>query len=94
MEPGHQSVQVRVTIQNRLGLHARPATSFVDTANAYASRIVVRKGPQVADGKSILQLMVLGATRGSELVIGASGPDASLAAEALHALINRGFDED
>ena len=94
MEPSTQSAQVHVTIQNRLGLHARPAMSFVDTANTYASEVRVHKGPQVVDGKSIMQMMMLAATQGTDLEIHAQGPDAPAAVEALRALVERKFDEE
>lgn len=83
-----------VTIQNRLGLHARPAMSFVDTANSFASDIRVRKGEQSVDGKSIMQVMMLAATQGTQLQITADGPDADAAVSALNDLINRKFDEE
>jgi phosphocarrier protein len=83
-----------VTIENRLGLHARPAMSLVDTANSFASDIRIRKGDQAVDGKSIMQLMMLAATQGTELEITAQGPDADDAVNALRDLIQRKFDEE
>ena len=89
-----ESAQARVSIRNRLGLHARPAMAFVDAANAFDSDIKVHKGSQVVDGKSIMQIMMLAATQGTELDIHADGADAATAIEALCDLVNRGFDED
>ena len=89
-----ESAQARVSIRNRLGLHARPAMAFVDAANAFDSDIKVHKGSQVVDGKSIMQIMMLAATQGTELDIHADGSDADTAIEALCDLVNRGFDED
>ena len=83
-----------VTIQNRLGLHARPAMSFVDTANSFTSDIRIHKGDQAVDGKSIMQLMMLAATQGTELTITADGPDADAAIGALQQLIQNNFDEE
>lgn len=83
-----------VIIQNRLGLHARPAMSFVDTANSFASDIRIHKGDQAVDGKSIMQLMMLAATQGTELVITADGPDADVAIDALRNLVQSKFDEE
>ena len=94
MQANDQSVELRVTIQNKLGLHARPAMAFVDTANTFASEVQVHKGPQVVDGKSIMQMMMLAATQGTELLIQAKGPDAPGAIEALRTLVERKFDED
>ena len=85
---------IKATIVNRLGLHARPAMSFVDAAAAFQAAIRVRKGEQEVDGKSIMQMMMLAATKGSELEITAEGEDAEQACCALKALIDSGFDED
>ena len=93
-DPALSAVKAQVTIQNRLGLHARPAMSFVDTASGFRSSVKVTKGKQVVDGKSIMQLMMLAATRGTELAIEAEGPDAEDAIGALLALVESGFDED
>ena len=94
MSASADSVKALVTIQNRLGLHARPAMTFVEVASAYASDIKVRREGQVVDGKSIMQMMLLAATQGTELEITALGDDASEAIDALVDLVNRGFDED
>jgi len=87
-------VEAAVTIQNRLGLHARPAMSFVDAAAGFTADIKVRKGDQVVDGKSIMQMMMLAATQGTELVITADGPDADDAVTALQALVDSKFEEE
>ncbi len=84
----------RVTIQNPLGLHARPAMSFVELASDHDSKITVKKAEQAVDGKSIMQMMLLAATKGTELEIIAEGADAADAIKALTDLVNRGFDED
>ena len=83
-----------MTIQNKLGLHARPAMSFVDTANAFRSEIRVVKGGQDVNGKSIMEMMMLAATQGTNLKIKAAGPDASEAIDALRQLVNAKFDEE
>ncbi len=84
----------RVTIQNSLGLHARPAMSFVEVATEHDATVKVKKGKQEVDGKSIMQMMLLAATKGTELEIIAEGQDAAAAIKALCALIDSGFDED
>jgi len=89
-----QSATATIRIRNRLGLHARPAMSFVDTANGFDCEIHVRKGDQVVDGKSIMQMMMLAATQGTELQLLADGPDADAALSALTELVERKFDED
>lgn len=86
---------VVVIIKNRLGLHARPAMSFVDTASGFASSIVVRRVDQdeTVDGKSIMDVMMLAATAGTGLEIVAEGDDSAAACEALRKLVEAGFDE-
>ncbi len=88
------TARTTITIQNRLGLHARPAMSFVDVASGYASDIRVQKGDQSVDGKSIMQLMMLAATQGTRLDIVADGPDADDAVTALTTLVDDRFDEE
>jgi len=93
---------VRVTIVNRLGLHARPAMSFVDLAGAYRCEIKVARvaasagggGGSCVDGKSIMQMMMLAATKGTELEITAVGEDAEEACAALKQLVESGFGEE
>lgn len=87
-------MNAKVIIRNRLGLHARPAMSFVDVATQFKCQIQVAKGSQVVDGKSIMQMMMLAATQGTELEIQASGADAPRAIDALRDLVERKFDEE
>lgn len=82
------------TLKNLLGLHARPAAVFVQTANQFSCSIKVNKDNASADGKSILGLMTLAAERGSKLEIVAEGDDAEKALKELGKLINDGFGED
>ena len=84
----------QVTIQNKLGLHARPAMQFVDIANQFQSGVKVWKGDQVVDGKSIMQMMMLAATEGTPLRIVAEGEDADKALDALEKLVNGRFGEE
>ncbi len=86
--------QITVRIINKLGLHARPAMSFVDESNRFKSDVKVSKGNTVVDGKSIMQMMMLAATQGTELTVQATGPDAGQALAALEALVERKFDEE
>ena len=86
-----------VTVANRLGLHARPAMVFVDLASTFASDVRVRRtdaSDDPVDGKSIMQMMMLAATKGTELEIGCSGDDAEQAVVSLAELIESGFNED
>lgn len=88
------SAAAKVTIKNKLGLHARPAMCFVDAANAFASTVTVKRQAQSVDGKSIMQMMMLAATKGTELEIVAEGADAEAAVAALKKLVEGGFDEE
>ncbi len=88
------TAEATVVIQNKLGLHARPAMSFVDTANGFRADVRVGKGAQEVDGKSIMQMMMLAATQGTSLKIKAAGPDATEAVDALRQLVDSKFDEE
>jgi phosphocarrier protein len=82
----------RVTVVNPLGLHARAAAKFVGLASRYACSIRVAAGARITEGKSILGLLLLAASQGSELVITTDGVDEAEAADALVLLTERGFD--
>ena len=86
--------QITTTITNAVGLHARPAALFVQTAKRYASNISVRNGERKANAKSMVQVLTLGAKQGSELLIQAEGNDADQALEALEELIKANFHEE
>ena len=85
---------IECTIKNKLGLHARPASLFVQTAAKFDCDITVQKEEETANGKSLMSLLVLSAPFGSKLRISANGPDAEEALKALHELVNRRFDEE
>ena len=82
-----------LTIDNKLGLHARAAAKFVQTASRYASEIKLAKANTEVNGKSIMGVMMLAAAKGTEVVISASGPDEDQAVTALTELINDKFGE-
>ena len=84
----------KVIIANKLGLHARPAMCFVDVAMPFKSAITVKRSDQTVDGKSIMQMMMLAATKGTELEIIAEGEDADEAIAVLKKLVESCFDED
>lgn len=89
------SVSRDLTVQNRLGIHARPAAMFVRIASRFRSEIVVEKDGERINGKSIMGLMMLAAGPGSQLRLLASGEDADDALNALEELICvRKFDEE
>ena len=87
-------VSREVEIVNRLGLHARAAARFVHTATRYRSRITVARDGRVMDGKSILGILLLAASRGTRLLVAAEGEDEGAAVEALSALVAGRFGED
>jgi phosphocarrier protein HPr len=76
-----------VIVRNPQGLHMRPATNLAQLASKYQSAIRVHKQDQAVNGKSPLELMVLGAEMGTELTIEATGPDAQQAVDAILALM-------
>lgn len=89
-----QRCEVKVKIVNRLGLHARPAMTFVDLACTFQSEIRVSRADNEVDGKSIMQMMMLAASQGTELTVTAEGSDAEAACSALRELVEGGFDEE
>lgn len=83
-----------LTVQNKLGIHARPAAMFVKTASRFTSEIMVEKDGETVNGKSIMGLMMLAAGPGCTLTVHANGTDAQDAVSELEALLKRKFDED
>ncbi len=83
-----------VTIQNKLGLHARSASAFVRTVSAFASSVTVINEYATADGKSIMSMMLLQASMGSKIELQIEGEDEQQAFEAIVSLINDKFGED
>ena len=85
-----------VTIKNKLGLHARPASLFVLAASRFESEITVSRkdGGEPADGKSLMSMLILTAACGTVLTIKGAGKDSEEAVQALVELVDRGFDED
>ena len=76
-------VKRTVSILHRQGLHARPAALFVQLAKRFASKITVKKGRKIVDGKSIMGLLTLAAGPGARISIVVDGPDATVAMDAL-----------
>ncbi len=90
---GVRLIRKEVTIVNRLGLHARAAAAFVRRAAGFASDVHVEKNAQRVNGKSIMGVMQLCATRGTTLTLIVDGPDELLASEAIAVLIAERFGE-
>ena len=86
--------QRSVTIVNKLGLHARAAAKLVTTASSFSSDIDLEKNGQRVNGKSIMGVMMLAASRGTELIIYATGEDEVAAADSLEQLIADRFGEN
>ena len=80
-------------IGNKLGLHARPAAVFVQTANRFEASVEVQKEDIQTDGKSIMGIMTLAAEMGSSITVRVTGKDATEAMEALAKLIGSNFGE-
>jgi phosphocarrier protein len=83
-----------VLIANRRGLHARAAAKFVRVVEQYQAEITVVRDDVTVTGRSIMGLMMLAATQGTQLKLCATGPDAVAAIDALSDLVKRKFDED
>lgn len=79
-------VDKKIAVRGKFGLHLRAAGRFAEVANSFSSEVQVLMGGRKVDGKSILDMLSLGATAGSELTIRTEGADASAALDALAAL--------
>jgi phosphocarrier protein HPr len=82
-----------ITIRNKLGLHARAAVKFVNTANRFGADVRIEKDGSEIDGKSILGILTLAATQGSDILLHIDGVDEEAAWDALAELINNRFGE-
>lgn len=82
-----------ITVQNQVGLHARPATFFIQKANEFKSSIWVEKEERRANAKSLLGVLSLGITGGTDIKILADGQDEAEAVDALTKLVDSGFSE-
>ncbi len=91
-----KTVSTEVIINNKLGLHARPAMVFVEVASKYQADVAVKRCDQseVVNGKSIMQMMMLAATKGTRICITASGSDADDAIKGLAELVDSNFQEE
>ena len=82
-----------VTIKNNVGLHARPATFFIQKANSYKSSIWVEKDDRRVNAKSLLGVLSLGISEGMSIMLIADGADEEAALNGLEELVNSGFTE-
>ena len=88
-----QGLEKILTVQNKMGIHARPAAMIVRTANQFKADVFFEKDEEVVNGKSIMGLMMLAAGSGSKIKMTASGEDAQEAIKAVEELFSRRFDE-
>lgn len=88
------TIREKIIIINKLGLHARAAAKFVATASRFASQVEVAKQDRVVNGKSIMGVMMLAASKGCELELIISGEDELETRDALVQLINDRFGEE
>jgi len=87
-------VTKKITVKNKLGLHARAAVKLVNLANRFESSVAIEKDGNIIDGKSVLGTLTLAATKGSSITLRITGKDEEIALESLEALINDKFYED
>lgn len=80
-------------IKNKLGLHARAAALLVQTVNRFSAEVKISKDGQVVDGRSIMGVLTLAATRGSKIHVEAKGEDAEEAVRAIEKLVDKKFHE-
>jgi len=89
-------VEMKMLVTHKVGLHARPASVFVQTANKYAAKITVQNltaDGNAVDAKSILMILTLGVGHNHEILIRAEGMDAESAVQSLRDLVQRNFGE-
>jgi len=87
-------VEKIVTVLNKMGLHARPSSKFVQKAAGFKSDVHLRRDNQVINGKSIMGVMMLAAAQGTELTLSVNGVDEEQAVAALVELFEKKFEEE
>lgn len=87
-------VEKILTVQNRAGIHARPAAIIAQTSNKFASEITLIKDDATVNAKSIMGVIAMGAGYNTQLVLNVEGPDESEAASVLEELFNSKFEEE
>lgn len=86
-------VEARVVLTNKMGLHARPSTQIAQAAGRHGAEVQIAKDGMVVDAKSVLELLMLAAECGSELLVSAEGDDAEAAVKAVVGLVESRFGE-
>ena len=87
-------LEQKLIIQNKLGLHARPAALFVETASKYNAEVTIEKDGLKVNGKSIMSVLMLAAERGSKVVLRVTGKDEKESLEDLSRLLEGKFNEE
>ena len=83
----------KITVINKLGMHARASAKFVSLASEFSAEITLKRNGQQVNGKSIMGIMMLAAAKGAEIELCADGKDEKNALESLAELINNRFGE-
>jgi phosphocarrier protein HPr len=91
--PSSATTERTLTVQNKMGIHARPAAMIVRVTNRFKSEVFFEKDEEQVNGKSIMGLMMLAAGRGSVIKVSAQGIDADELLKDLEELFERKFDE-
>ncbi len=86
--------EATTTIENKTGIHARPASLFVQTASKFKSKVQIKAKGKTVDAKSILMIMSMGLVKGTEITISADGPDEADAVKTLKDLVDAKFNEE
>ena len=86
--------EATATIENKTGIHARPASVFVQKASSFKSKVQLKAKGKTVDAKSILMIMSMGLVKGTEITIVADGPDEADAVAQLKALVDSKFGEE
>lgn len=86
-------IERKIVIKNKLGLHARPAAMFVQIANKFDCDIIVKRGRDRVNGKSIMGILTLAANKGAKILLRAEGPDSQAAIAELERLLSGDFDD-
>ena len=86
--------EATTTIENKTGIHARPASVFVQKASSFKSKVQLKAKGKTVDAKSILMIMSMGLVKGTEITICADGPDEADAVATLKKLVDDKFGED
>ena len=84
----------KLTILNKLGIHARPAAQFVRVASRFSADVTVEKDDESVDGKSIMGLMMLAVGCGADITVTTDGSDEAAAMAALEELVGKKFGEE